>query len=205
MRKEMLGAISAFALMTGAAFAQDTTTTTDPMQPAPSATMQDDSNVTAGAGAGGAETNEGATEAPTMGAVPTPDASTEAPTVGTAPAPDVSTEGGMAGATTALSAEEMMGKSVLGADGEEVGEVADVIIDPTSGEAQQVILSRGGILGLGEKQVAIDFGDLQPSADGEALESASLTADQVEQMPEFEYQDGTVSVNRPGDVGAVTE
>ena len=190
MRKEMLGAISAFALMTGAAFAQDTTTTTDPMQPAPSATMQDDSNVTAGAGAGTAETNEGATEAPT---------------VGTAPAPDASTEGGMAGATTALSAEEMMGKSVLGSDGEEVGEVADVIIDPTSGEAQQVILSQGGMLGLGEKQVAVDFSDLRPSADGEALESASLTADQVEQMPEYEYQDGTVSVNRPGDVGAVTE
>lgn len=186
MRKEMLGAISAFALMTGAAFAQDTSTTTDPMQASPSANMQSETAPAAGTGA--AETNMGATEAPATSA-----------------APGAATEGGMAGSASAVSAEEMMGKSVLGSDGQEIGEVADVIVDPSTGQARQVILSRGGILGLGEKQVAVDFSEFRPTPDGEALEAASLTADQVEQMPEFEYEDGTVSVNRPGNVGAVTE
>lgn len=170
----MLGAVSAFVLMTGTAFAQDTpATAADPIQPPPPSATQSEAGPATGTGASNREA--AATGARTSDEM------------------------------RITSANQMMGKTVVGPDGRKLGTVADVIVDPSSGEAQEVILSHGGLLGLGEKQVAIEFSKLRPMPDGDELQTSSLTAEQIEQMPEFEYEDGTVSVNRPGNVGETGE
>ena len=176
MRKEMLGAVAAFVLTTGTAFAQDApATAADPMQPPPPSATQSEAGPATGTGAATSNREAAATGARTSDEM------------------------------RITSADQMMGKTVVGPDGRKLGTVADVIIDPSSGEAQEVILSHGGLLGLGEKQVAIEFSKLRPTPDDDELQTSSLTAEQIEQMPEFEYEDGTVSVNRPGNVGETGE
>jgi sporulation protein YlmC with PRC-barrel domain len=164
MRKELIGAVSALALMTGAAFAQGTSTTDSPAT-----------------------------------TVNPPSAMEEAPAIG-GPTTDTSP-------MTVTSAEEMLGRDVVGSDGEELGEVEDVIIDPTSGQARQLVISSGGFLGIGEKQIAVDFNRAKVQrGDGGTpiIMLQNVTQADVESMPEFEYSDTMTSLNRNSDTGTST-
>ncbi|NYZ16995.1 PRC-barrel domain-containing protein [Azospirillum sp. RWY-5-1] len=98
-----------------------------------------------------------------------------------------------------VSAEELLGKTVVGSDGEEIGEVEDVIMDAASGKARQLVISSGGFLGIGEKQIAVDFSNAQPGADDDEIKLSNLTRAQVKDMAEFEYNDSMTSLNRSRD------
>jgi len=86
----------------------------------------------------------------------------------------------------AARAENMIGKTVRGADGEEVGEIEDLILNPQSGQIERAVIGVGGFLGVGERQVAVDWKQIQPAPQSEDLQT-SLTKADVEKMPEFEY------------------
>ncbi|OYD83345.1 PRC-barrel domain-containing protein [Azospirillum brasilense] len=96
------------------------------------------------------------------------------------------------------SAENMMGKNVYGSDNEKVGEVEDVILD-SNGQARQLVISSGGFLGIGEKQIAVDIGKATWDAQKERVQLSGMTRDQVKEMAEFEYSDTTTSLNRNKD------
>jgi sporulation protein YlmC with PRC-barrel domain len=118
-----------------------------------------------------------ATQAPAMGA----EAPAGSPVMGTAP--------------TALSVDDMMGKTVRGSDGESLGSVEDIIIDPQSGEARQLVISSGGFLGIGEKQIAVDLANANLTSGEDGLVLPNMTQADVENMPEFEMEEGMVSFN----------
>lgn len=99
------------------------------------------------------------------------------------------------------TAEQMMGKAVLGSDNQKIGSVEDVIIDPQSGQAKQLVVSSGGFLGIGDRQVAIDFKDAQFDQNSGDVKVPSLTQQAVRDMPEFQYGSGIVSLSRRGTSG----
>lgn len=105
--------------------------------------------------------------------------------------PNVASAGG---AQQSTSFEKMMGKDVYGENGKKLGDVADIILDAQTGKATQVILNRGGVLGIGAKQVALDYNLL--SSDGDRVVARQVTDDQVKQMAEFKYDDTTVSLGK---------
>jgi putative membrane protein len=107
--------------------------------------------------------------------------------------PAVASAGGAA-AQQGTSFEKMMGKDVYGENGKKLGDVADIILDAQSGKATQVILNRGGVLGIGAKQVALDYNLLR--TDGDRVVARQVTEDQVKQMAEFKYDDNTVSLGK---------
>ncbi|KAA0572595.1 DUF4142 domain-containing protein [Azospirillum sp. Sh1] len=107
--------------------------------------------------------------------------------------PAVASAGGAA-AQQGTSIEKMMGKDVYGENGKKLGDVADIILDSQTGKATQVILNRGGVLGIGAKQVALDYNLLR--ADGDRVVARQVTEDQVKQMAEFKYDDNTVSLGK---------
>ncbi|MBP2299829.1 DUF4142 domain-containing protein [Azospirillum picis] len=111
---------------------------------------------------------------------------------------------GVASASSATqpqtSFEKMMGKDVYGQDGKKLGDVADIILDPQSGNATVVVLNRGGVLGIGAKQVAIGYNML--NSQGDRIVASNVTEDQVKQMSEFKYDDTTVSLGRNGNRNA---
>lgn len=99
------------------------------------------------------------------------------------------------------SAENLMGKNVYGKDNEKVGEVEDVIID-ASGQAKQLVISSGGFLGIGEKQIAVDYNQAQWDQQQNRIHLSGMSRDDVKTMPEFKYSDTTTSLNRNKDKNA---
>lgn len=114
--------------------------------------------------------------------------------------PDSATTGSTAGSTAATggqlaSADELIGKNVYGRDNEKIGEVDDVILD-ANGQAKQLVVSSGGFLGIGEKQVAVDYTAANWDSQNNRLNLAGMSRDDVKAMPEFKYDDTMTSLNK---------
>lgn len=134
------------------------------------------------------------TTSPTVG---NPSSSTSS--MSNSASPDSATTGSTAtsGATGGqlASAEELIGKNVYGRDNEKIGEVDDVILD-ASGQAKQLVVSSGGFLGIGEKQVAVDYTAANWDSQNDRLNLAGMSREDVKAMPEFEYDDTMTSLNK---------
>jgi len=85
-----------------------------------------------------------------------------------------------------------MGQDVQGTDGDDIGSVSDLVIDTASGQIQQIVIRSGGVLGVGGKQIAVDFSQFK-LVPNEGVQ-ANLTKDQLDDMPEFD-DDTTVSLD----------
>lgn len=96
------------------------------------------------------------------------------------------------------AAEHLLGRTVIGADGKELGEVEDVILNARSGDAEQLVISSGGFMGLGEKNIAVDISDADLLAGNNQVQLRNLTTAQMDQMAAFEYGKNTRSLIRPG-------
>ncbi len=99
------------------------------------------------------------------------------------------------------SVEVLMGKNVYGKDNEKVGEVEDVILD-SNGKAQQLVIASGGFLGIGEKQIAVDYSQAQWDQQQNRIHLSGMSRDDVKSLPEFKYSDTTTSLNRNKDRNA---
>lgn len=110
-----------------------------------------------------------------------PDTSAAAPAIG-APAGFVTAQG-----EAQWMVSNLMGKSVVGTDDKTIGEINDVVLDQ-EGKADAAVIGVGGFLGIGQKNVAIPFSELQVSknAEGEVEKiMLSATREQLEQAPAF--------------------
>lgn len=85
-----------------------------------------------------------------------------------------------------MTADELIGKSVVNQSGEEVGDISDIVIN-TQDQAVLAIISVGGFLGIGGKDVAVPFDQLQPG-ENEAILMGSATAEELKSMPAYEEQ-----------------
>jgi hypothetical protein len=79
------------------------------------------------------------------------------------------------------------GADVLGSDGKSIGAVADVVVD-TQGDVKQLILSHGGLIGIGATLNAYDVQQMPALNDGKV--KLGLTTASLEQLPKFEYPSG---------------
>lgn len=168
MRKELIAAVSALGLMTGTALAQSST------------------------GSGGTTTNS-----TTMQRSQDSVGGTAATSSTTAQRSSGATTGTVAPNGQAVaSAEKLLGKNVYGKDNEKIGEVEDIILDPQSGQAKQLVLSSGGFLGIGEKKVAVDFNQAKWNEADNRLQLSTVSRDDIKSMQEFQYSDTMTSLNR---------
>ena len=87
-----------------------------------------------------------------------------------------------------LRASDIIGREILNAKNDEIGEVDDLVMFGEERELQAVV-SVGGILGLGEKLVLIPYEDLRIGPDDDYLYYNS-TEEALEGLPEFAYIDG---------------
>lgn len=112
------------------------------------------------------------------------------------------TQPGLTGGQLA-SAEHLLGKNVYGKDNEKVGEVEDIILD-SNGQAKQIVISSGGFLGIGEKQIAVDYNQANWDQNKDRVQLSGMSRDEVKNMPEFKYSDTTTSLNRNKDKAGST-
>jgi sporulation protein YlmC with PRC-barrel domain len=97
-----------------------------------------------------------------------------------------------------LAADEVIGAQVVNSGDEEVGEIADLVMDPDQ-KLVGVVLSVGGFLGIGEKWVAVPVDSIQfPTKDQPARLLVAVTKDQLENAPDFVTRD-TVEAQQAAD------
>lgn len=80
-------------------------------------------------------------------------------------------------------AAKIVGKDVIDPSGAAIAKVDDVLLDK-SGKVSGLVLSAGGVLGLGGKTVAISWQDVAAAESADAI-SVDLTAEQLAAAPEF--------------------
>jgi sporulation protein YlmC with PRC-barrel domain len=87
----------------------------------------------------------------------------------TTPAPAPSQSGSAAGAAGQLMTQmskdmmrgsKLMGVDVYGSDNQKIGDIDEVLVDK-EGKIQAVVVGIGGFLGIGEKNVAIPYAQVQ--------------------------------------------
>ena len=89
---------------------------------------------------------------------------------------------------SSVSAEDLVGLRVYDANKEWVGEVDNLIVTPT-GDVVAAILGVGGYLGIGEKDVVVDFSTLMltRNMDDDSLRIyADVTKDQLKDLPAYD-------------------
>ncbi len=84
-------------------------------------------------------------------------------------------------------ADELAGRDLVNSNGEEIGEIEDLVVDEQN-NALYVIASVGGFLGIGDRKVAVPFEQLTVHEDDVML-TQPITKEELKQMPA--YEDGT--------------
>ncbi|WP_300295542.1 PRC-barrel domain-containing protein [Ferrovibrio sp.] len=109
----------------------------------------------------------------------------------TPPASSADTAPGLNSSPTvgAVPADQLLGADVKNANNETIGEVESIYIDQ-NGKIQSVIVGVGGFLGLGQRDVEMNWNSLMVADGGDAVRT-TLTKDQLKSMPEYKYPDRT--------------
>ncbi|MEO7797380.1 MAG: PRC-barrel domain-containing protein [Opitutaceae bacterium] len=89
-----------------------------------------------------------------------------------------------ADSTTGWSVRNLIGKTVQSPKGENVGEVDNIVFTP-EGKVRQLIVSTNGILGFGEKNLAVNWSDVTMGP-GNASVSTPITAESVKKYGLFD-------------------
>ena len=85
-------------------------------------------------------------------------------------------------------ASELMGVDVENPQGETLGSINDLVIHDEIG-VKAVVVGVGGFLGLGQKHVAVNYGEIEHSRDpdtGDVTLVFSATQEELENAPEFQ-------------------
>jgi len=87
-----------------------------------------------------------------------------------------------------VSANAVIGTKVKNDNKDTVGSVEDLYVDG-SGNIKTVVLSVGGFLGVGAKDVAVKWSDLKQSRDGKSVVlTMSMSKDDLKALPDYKYE-----------------
>jgi sporulation protein YlmC with PRC-barrel domain len=84
---------------------------------------------------------------------------------------------------SALTPQHLMHMEVVGVSGEKIGEVEDVVRSREDGFIY-VVVSSGGLLGIGAKEVTVPFKELEVQGDHQLL--IGTTKDDLQRWPEYQ-------------------
>jgi sporulation protein YlmC with PRC-barrel domain len=88
---------------------------------------------------------------------------------------------------------KLIGTKVMGAGNKSIGEVTDLILDE-KGNVQAAVIGVGGFLGMGEKNVAVPFNNLNIIRDQSGLidhVSVPYSKEQLNSAPSFKFMGTT--------------
>src|SRR4051794_3262234 len=141
---------------------------------------------------------------PAPGARPRPPPPPPPPPTPTTPPAEASPRAPATPATAgeAVRAADMIGRSVQGSDGEPLGKVRDAVVDAASGKIQKLVIASGGFLGIGAKNVALDFDRVEVRPEG-GIVAKDVTRKDVEAMPRYDVAAETEPLDKPPPPAAV--
>lgn len=84
-----------------------------------------------------------------------------------------------------FKASKLIGYSVKNGQGEELGEIEELMIDPQNGRITYAVLSVGGFLGMGDKLFAIPWEALAPMPEQQTFD-LDVNKEKLETAPGFD-------------------
>jgi PRC-barrel domain protein len=121
-----------------------------------------------------------------------------------APAPAPAPEPPRPVQADAFLASNYIGESVYsgtGANAQKIGSVSDIVID-SKGMSKSIVVGVGGFLGIGEKNVAMDFPKLSwVEANGDRWLVTDASKEQLEAMPAFDRSTYEPASKPTGSIG----
>ncbi|WP_158555080.1 PRC-barrel domain-containing protein [Fulvimarina endophytica] len=89
--------------------------------------------------------------------------------------------------TSTLTADDLIGSSVVGPNNETVADVSDIVLSP-DGQVDAIIVDVGGFLGIGAKPVEMKLDELNIMRDsgGDLTVQSNMTQEQLESAPEYQ-------------------
>lgn len=86
-----------------------------------------------------------------------------------------------------LRTSKLVGSKVYNTANENIGSIEDIVLKP-DGSMDEVVLSVGGFLGMGDKYVAVPFSDLKIARDGSSLKIVTNgTKDSLKALPAYQF------------------
>ncbi len=86
-----------------------------------------------------------------------------------------------------LRTSKIVGSKVYNNANENIGSVEDIVLKP-DGSMDEVVLSVGGFLGIGDKYVSVPFSDLKITRDGSSLKiTTNGTKESLKALPAYEF------------------
>ena len=88
---------------------------------------------------------------------------------------------------TVHESSDIIGTRIKDAQGKNIGEVDQLLIDPESGRVTHAVIGLGGVLGVGEEKVVVPWSDLRMTAARDGRK-AEITLDQakLQSAPRYE-------------------
>jgi sporulation protein YlmC with PRC-barrel domain len=86
-----------------------------------------------------------------------------------------------------MSADSLEGNEVVNADGEDLGEIEEIMLDVPNGRIAYAVLSFGGFLGMGDKLFAIPWGALTLDADNKCF-VLNVPKERLQNAPGFDKE-----------------
>src|SRR5215475_7075099 len=93
-----------------------------------------------------------------------------------------------------LSTETLLGSNVKNPQGQDVGDLKQLMLAPHTGRVMYAVVAMGGFLGMGEKTVIVPWNALEVARDGKAL-VLNVSPQMLQQAPT--YEKGKESVYAP--------
>jgi hypothetical protein len=82
---------------------------------------------------------------------------------------------------------KLVGSKVYNAANENIGSIEEIVLK-ADGSMDEVVLSVGGFLGIGEKYVAVPFSNLKISRDGSGFKIVTEgTKDSLKALPDYKF------------------
>ena len=86
-----------------------------------------------------------------------------------------------------LRTSKIVGAKVYNDANENIGSVEDILLK-ADGSMDEVVLSVGGFLGIGDKYVAVPYSDLKISRDGNSLKiTTKATKDSLKALHDYQF------------------
>jgi len=88
------------------------------------------------------------------------------------------------GTAKEVYASALIGASVKNPQGENLGKIDELVIDPQQAQVKTAVVSIGGLLGIGSKYVAVPWSEVKSSDDGKTV-IISKAKEELENAPEW--------------------
>lgn len=74
-----------------------------------------------------------------------------------------------AGSAVQVDASSIIGSTVRGTDGKDIGKVSRLMVDPREGRIKSVVISVGGVLGVGGRSVSVPWESVKVGQDNQRM------------------------------------